>query len=46
MRRLLDIGCGPGAVISIGYYKKFNGVQIYGIDNLKKKYKSSKKTIP
>ncbi|MCL6096664.1 MAG: class I SAM-dependent methyltransferase [Patescibacteria group bacterium] len=46
MKRLLDIGCGPGAVISIGYYKKFNGVQIYGIDNLKKNINRVKKRFP
>ena len=46
MKRLLDIGCGPGAIVSIGYYKKFNDAKIYGIDNLKKNIKRVKKRFP
>lgn len=46
MKRLLDIGCGPGAIFSIGYYKKFRDTQVYGIDNLKKNIRRVKRRFP
>jgi len=46
MKKLLDIGCGPGAIVNIGYYNKFKDTQIYGIDNLKKNIGRIKKRFP
>lgn len=46
MKRLLDIGCGPGAIVSIGYYNKFKDTKIFGIDNLKKNLVLVKKRFP
>lgn len=46
MKRLLDVGCGPGAIVSVGYYKKLKNTKIFGIDNLKKNLLLIKKRFP
>lgn len=47
MKKLLDIGCGPGTINNIGFYHKFKkNYDIYGIDFLKKNIETIKQRFP
>lgn len=47
MKKLLDIGCGPGTISNLGYYyKREKEYKIYGIDFLKNNIQAIKKRYP
>lgn len=47
MKKLLDIGCGPGGFINFSYYKKLEKIYtIHGVDFLEENIKLIKKNYP
>lgn len=47
MKKLLDVGCGPGTVGNVGYYQSIKtDYQIYGIDMLKQNIVLIRKRFP
>lgn len=47
MKKLLDIGCGPGGINNIGLYEELkNEFSVFGIDLLEKNVKSIKERFP
>lgn len=47
MKKLLDVGCGPGTLTNLSYYdKKKDKYKIYGIDIEEKNIKQIKTTFP
>jgi 2-polyprenyl-3-methyl-5-hydroxy-6-metoxy-1,4-benzoquinol methylase len=47
MKKMLDIGCGPGTINNLGYYRKYaHTYEIYGIDFLKKNITTIKQRFP